>query len=157
MAFKDFSDTQYIKTVDTGEEIRMGSFFPPKNMEIAYMRPTIFISGAMPTTEEIRINIYSDETTTSKLFSSAWSKLSDISGVTASWIGWIRCDFNRQPINKFIKYYPTIELQNYTRTPSYFIGFSYDFPFAIYDNAEPYFYNHSLQFQLFGAVTRDNQ
>jgi hypothetical protein len=157
MAFKDFSDTQYIKTVDTGEEIRIGSFFPPKNLELAYMRATIFISGAVPTNEEMRINVYSDDAYSSKLFSSEWSKLSDIEGVTSYWIGWLRVTLDRQPLNKFIKYYHTIEFRNYTRTPTYFLGAAYDFPFPIYDNGETYFYNHSLQFQLFGYVKRSEQ
>ena len=157
MAFKDFSDVQYIKTVDTGEEISIGSFIPPKNMGIAYMRSTIFISGQVPTTERMRINIYSDLDNTSKIFASDWSNLNEIVGVTSSWIGWIRVDFNKEPLNKYLSYYPTIELDGYTRTPTYFIGFCYDFPFPIYDNAEPLFYKHPLQFQLFGYVARSDQ
>jgi len=156
MAFQDFAADQYIKTVDTGEEIRVGSFQTIKNLELKYIRLTIYIDGAIPTNEQVRVNIYSDIGTTSKIFSSEWSNLSEINGVSSRWLGWVRTDFDRQNINKELIYYPTIELNNYTRVPgSYYIGFCYDFPFPIYDNSEDLFYNHPLQMQLFGYSNRD--
>lgn len=156
MAFKDFSNIQYIKTIDTGEEIRMGGFKVASNSEIEYMRPTIYINNGTITNEEMRVNIYSDYGTTSKIFSSSWTKLSDISGMTTLyWIGWVRVDFNREPLNKYIWYYPAIELRNYTRVfGGLYIGAAYDFPFPKYDNGQPYFYRHPLQLEIFGYSRR---
>lgn len=155
MAFKDFSNIQYIKTIDTGEEARMGGFKTAVNTELEHIRPTIYINAGTITTEEVRINVYSDPGASSKIFSSSWAKLSDIEGLSTSWIGWIRVDFDRQPLNKYIWYYTTIELRNYTRVVGgYYIGFSYDFPFPKYDNSEIYFYRHPLQLEIFGFTTR---
>ena len=154
MAFKDFSKVQYIKTIDTGELVKIGSFNTVNNLELKYMRLTVYVESMALTTEQIRINIYSDIDCTSKLFSSDWCTLSDISGLSSRWIGWVRIDFNRQPINKLLTYYAAIESQNYTRTASNYIGCSFDFPFPIYENNENDFYNHPLQFQLFGYTDR---
>ena len=156
MAFFDFAETQYIKTVDTGEEIRVGSFKTAENLELQYMRPTIYITGTtLVTDERIRVNIYSERTYSAILYQSSWSNISEISGLMVKdrWIGWIRVDFNRENINKNITYYPTIELDNYTRDgQNFFIGFAHDFPFPIYDNGASLFYRHPLQAQYFGWV-----
>lgn len=151
MAFLDFAKDQYIKTMDTGELIRMGSFKVAKSMEIKYARVTIFIDGQLQANEQIRINVYSDPTTTSLMYSSSWRSLSDITNVSERWLGWLRLDFDRQNWNKNYTYYLAIEAQNYTAIlGTYTIGFAYDFPFPIYDNSQSLFYNHPLQCQLFG-------
>lgn len=154
MAFTDFADTQYIKSIDTGEEIRVGSFQTIRNEELVYYRPTIYINGtATISNEKMRVNIYSDSAYTSKLYSSEWASLSDISGLTDTgyWIGWVRLDFNNENLNLNKIYYPTIEMSDYTRNgETFWIGACHDFPFPIYDNSENFFYDHPLALQLFG-------
>lgn len=161
MSFLDFAKTQYIKTVDTGEEIRMGSFKDARNEELKHFRLSIYIQGtALITTEQVRVNIYSENTYTAKMFCSNWSNISDIENLQGDvgWIGWIRIDFNRENINKNLTYYPTIELNNYTRdAQDFYIGFCHDFPFPIYDNLEDLFYKHPLQMQIFGYIPRSQQ
>lgn len=158
MAFLDFSDRQFIKTVDTGEEVQMGFFQTTKNMQLAHIRPTIHINGKVCTTEKLRMNIYSDMGYTSLLYQSAWADLNQIPTTSLDWIGWIRLDFNRENINKELRYYPTLELSGYTRVVGVsYIGFCYDFPFPIYDNLLTNFYEHPLQMQIFGYVDRRNQ
>lgn len=158
MAFQDFSETLYIKTMDTGEEIRVGSFATANNMELKYIRLTLYIDGATPTNEQIRMKIYSDSGFSSLLYTSDWSTLSDITGVSSRWLGWVRVDFNRENINKNKTYYATIESQNYTRIlGTYDIGFAYDFPYPLYDNSENLFYNHPIQTQIFGYINRSEQ
>lgn len=161
MAFLDFADTQYTKTVDTGEEVEVGAFQLAKNLELSAIRPTIYITGTSSiTTEKFRMNIYSDVGYTSLLYQSSYANISDIVGLTTKerWMGWVRLDFNRESINKNIKYYPTLEVANYTRNgDTFYVGFNYDFPFPIYDNSEDFFFNHPLQTQIFGYLPRSEQ
>jgi len=158
MSFLDFPKTNYIKTVDTGEVIRMGTFKTVKSIELTHIRVTIYVSGSAPTNERFRINVCSERTYSSILYQSNWVNVADIPGVTADWFGWVRADFDRQNINKNRTYYPSIELDNYSRIPgSFYIGFAWDFPFPIYNNSQPLFYNHPLQMQIFGYVPRSEQ
>lgn len=154
MSFVDFSKVQYIKTTDTSEEIRIGSFKTVNSLELKYIRLTIVIKGLTNILGEIAIKIFSDPGYTSLLYISDYSDLSDIEIINTSndqWIGWIRIDFNRENINNKLTYYPTIVTRNYTRTANdYYIGFAYDFPYPIYDNGESKFYRHPLQMQIFG-------
>lgn len=151
MAFLDFSKVQYIKTMDTGEEIRMGAFKTANNMELKYFRVTLYVNGDISGNEELRVNIYSNAITTGLLYQSSWAKLSDISNLGTRWLGWLRLDFNREAINKRLYYYPTVEARNYTRNVNdYYLGFAHDFPYPIFDNGESLYYKHPLQMQIFG-------
>jgi hypothetical protein len=151
MAFLDFSDNQYIKFADTGEDIRMGGFSTVNNMELKHIRTTIYIDGAIPTTERMKIEIHGHIGVQSLLYTSDWANLADIANVSDRWLGWIRIDFNREPINKDVTYYPKIVLDNYTAIAGSFrIGFAYDFPFPVYDNSQDLFYNHPIAMQIFG-------
>ncbi len=152
MAFTDFAATQYVRTIDTGEELRLGSFSTEDHFELQYMRVTLFVDGISNiTNEKIGIKIYSDDTYQHVLATSTLSPLSDIDATGTHWIGWVRVDFNRENINKSLTYYPTIYTQNYTYDPGTLeLGFCYDFPYPIYDNSQNLFYNHPIQFSIFG-------
>jgi hypothetical protein len=148
MSFLQFSETQYIKTFDTGEIIRMGSFTDTiKDGEFGHIRVLLYVNGTLAGTEKIRINVYSDYGFQNKIFSSDWSDVP-----YNDWIGYIRCDFDRQNINKNNTYYLGAELDGYSRSGTNYIGLSYDFPYPIYDNSEDIFYDHSIAFQLFMYV-----
>lgn len=153
MAFKDFASTQYCKTIDTGELVRLGSFQETTNGFLAHIRAMLVIRGVtnLAGTEKIRLKIFSDVGFSSLLYTSEWSNLSDITGLgSADWIGWIRCDFNKHPINKNLVYYVAAELTGYTRNADIFwCGLNYDFPFPVYDNSENLFYDHPLAMQIF--------
>lgn len=160
MAFKDFANVQYIKTIDTGEAPRMGTFQVAVNGELQYMRVKPYIKGTLSGTEKIRLKIYSDSAFSSLLYTSSWSNIYDVldedgSAVTGDWIGWIRVDFNRENINKNMAYYVVAELTGYTRNADdFYIGLAHDFPFPIYDNGESLFYNHPLAFEIFTYTER---
>jgi hypothetical protein len=150
MGYKDFSRDQYIKTFDTGEEVGIGSFQVVENGELRHIRPAVYINGTLSGNEQIRANIYSERTLESKIASSEWASFSEIETLSTYWIGLIRLDYDFIPLNKNIKYYHTLELQNYTRNEDvFYIGIPYDFPFPVYDNGQDKFFEHPLQTEIF--------
>lgn len=154
MAFLDFSKTQFIKTVPPIGKIPIGYFKVVTSLNLYHIRLTIYIDGFVPTVEQVRVNIYSDADYSSLIYQSAWANLSDID-MQDKWIGWLRTDFDGENISNQFRYYPEIEVANYAEVVGVsYLGFAYDFPFAIYDNALPNFYQHPIQVQIFGEVER---
>ena len=157
MAVLDISKTQYIKTVDTGEEIRMGSFKTVKSGELRFIRITMYWIGKIPDTEQVRVNIYSDSGYDSLLYQSDWRDLGDITGATSEYFAYVRCDFDRVNLNKENTYYIAAEYNNYTRNGStYYQALVYDFPFPKNDNSEEIFFDHPLQFEIYHYVPRSS-
>ena len=155
MSFEQFADLQYVKTIDISEEPRMGSFNVVNDLELQYIRVLLFISGSTVGNERIRLKIYGDMGSNNILYTSNWSNINDISGLSTYWLGYIRVDFNRENINKDTDYYVRAELDNYTRNgDTFFIGLCHDFPFPIYDNGQDLFYEHPLAMQIFGYQDR---
>ena len=156
MSFYDFSENQYVKTVDTSELVRMGGIKPASNIELAHIRVLLFIHDVtmLSGSEAIRLNVYSSTYyySSTYMFSSSYKNISDITNLGANdWIGWVTVDFNRQNLNKNFYYYVEAEFSNYTRNgESFYFGLSRDFPVPIYDNSENLFYNHPLAMALFG-------
>lgn len=160
MAFKDFSEEQYIKTINTGETPRLGTFKVLTSGELVYMRVKLYINGLFGGSEQVRLKINSDTAYSSALYTSDWSEISEVvdendAAITGNWLGWIRIDFNNENINKNLTYYVSAEFANYTRNAgTFYLGLAYDFPYSIYDNSENLFYNHPLAMELFLRVER---
>ena len=157
MSFRQFSEYQYIRAMDTGEIIKLGGFKLGTSHEIGHMRVLTFINGTLGGSEQLRVNIYSDIGHSKKIFHSDWSNiggtLENENGalITGNWLGLIRFDFNRQNINKNFFYYASIESQSYTRNgDTFYIGFSYDYPFPRYSNSANASYEANLAFEIFG-------
>jgi hypothetical protein len=150
MAFNEFADTLYCKTFDTDEIVRMGSFQVAESLELQYIRLLIYINGTIAGTERIRLRVYSDSGFSNVLYTSDYSSMSSITGLSTRFLGWVRFSFDREHINKNITYYLTAEIDNYTFAEPFYIGAMYDFPHPIYDNSENLFYDHPIAFQLFG-------
>lgn len=128
MAFKDFSNQLYIKTLDTGEEGGLGTFTLTQNFEVNYMQMPIYVHGALGGTERLRINVYSS-TNSSLLMQSDWSNLSDIDNIGAYWIGKIRFNFTRKYLQKTVPIVLKLEVDNYTRNgDTFYIGYVLDWP-----------------------------
>lgn len=155
MAFLDFSEEQYVKTFETGELIRMGSFSTVEDGELAHMRALMYIRGTLAGSEQFRMSVYSCHQYKGLIAQSSWVDLSGItdengSTITGNFLGMIRVDFNRENINKNNTYYVLAELQNYTENfPTFEIGLSYDFPSPRYATGETIFYNTNLAFEIF--------
>lgn len=160
MSFYDFSAEQYVKTIDTSETIRMGSFQVATSLELAHIRILLFIHGvtSLGGSEQVRLKIYTDQyyESSTLLYTSSWATVSDITNLgVADWIGWITIDFDRENLNKNQAYYVLAEFQNYTRnSETFYFGLSHDFPWPIYDNSENLFYDHPLAMAIFGYKER---
>lgn len=160
MAYKDFSETIYIKTVDTSENVKVGGLKLDTSGELGHIRVLMYIAGILAGSEQIRINICSDAACTKTIYTSDWSDIADITDengatTTGNWLGWIRTDFNKENLNSAITYYAQVELQNYTRNAdTFYIGLAYDFPLPIYDNSEDFFLDHPIAMQIFTWTVR---
>lgn len=160
MAFKDFASVQYVKTVDTSESPRMGSFSLASSGELGHIRTVLYINGTMSGTEQFRIRVCGDSACSSALATSDWMDLADITDengniATGDWVGFVTADFNRENLNKDITYYTAIDFNNYTRnTETFYIGVCHDFPYPIADNSEDLFYNHPLVMAIFTHTER---
>lgn len=157
MAFRHFSEYQYIKVMDTSELIKLGGFKLSSSNEISAIRVLTFINGTLGGSEQLRINIYSDVGHSKKIFHSNWTSLngtiSDENGtiITGNWFGLLRFDFNRENINKNIFYYASVESQSYNRNgDTFYLGFAHDYPYSRYSQGANAAYEANIAFEIFG-------
>lgn len=157
MAIKQFSEYQYIKVMDTAEIVKLGGFQLSTSNELKYIRVLTFINGTLGGSENLRINIYGDAGHSKKIFSSNWINLNNQienelgAIVTGNWFGLLRFDFERQNINKNIRYYASVESNSYTRNgDTFYIGFSHDYPFPRYSSGANAAYESNIAFEIFG-------
>lgn len=152
MAFNDFNEDVYVKTADTGEEVRLGSFKLQEAGELEHIRVWFFGEGMSSITNEtIKLKVYSNYATDSStlMFESSESALTDIGATGDYWLGFLRCDFNRQNLNPNLTYYLNATFQNYTRGTTVF-GLCYDYPYPWYTTAgATNFYEENIAFQIF--------
>lgn len=156
MAFKDFANNQFIRSFDTDEIVRMGSFSTVSSLELSSVRVLAFVKGTLAGNERIRLKIFTDPAFSKLLHTSQWSNLSGITGegdvsLTGDFLGMVRVDFNRQNINKTIVYYVACEISDYTPIgDTFFVGLSHDFPSPRYAGAVQKYYQTNLAFEIFG-------
>lgn len=157
MSFRQFSEYQYIRVMNTSEVIKLGGFKISTNHELKYMRVLTYINGTLSGSEQLRVNIYSNPGQTKKIMHSSWIDLNGTienetgSIVTGNWLGLIRFDFDRQNINKNIFYYAGVESTSYSRNgDTFYIGFSHDYPFPRYSDGSTASYESNLAFEIFG-------
>lgn len=157
MSFLDFNEDQYIKVIDTGEKVSIGSFQVLESGEIYAIRILIYINDilSMIGSEQIRVNIYSDYDEKQLLYQSAWTSIEDISfydstyGTKQGWYGWLAVYFNEENISNKLTYYLEAETNNYSKSYPRYIGLGYDYPFPVYGEQKDAFNKHPLGFQLY--------
>lgn len=151
MAFLNFPETLYVKTIDTSEIIRLGSLSPNEILELAHIRVFLYIAGTMNGTEQIRLNICSDSDCTKTIFSSSWSALTGLP-VGGNFLGWVRTDFAREGLNPNITYHIGLELTGYTRNAdTFYISGVFDFPAPVYiATGGNVLLDHNIGMQVFG-------
>ena len=150
MSFLNFSENLYVKEMDSNEETGLGGMSPLSNGELAHMRVLLYIRGTINGSETIKVNFYADKLNNNLLFSSSASNLSQITPSPNNFLGWVKVDFNRIPLNKNITYYPALQLQNYTRVgDTYVVGVAYDWPAPTYATGVNIVSNASYGFQVF--------
>jgi hypothetical protein len=134
MAFQDFPETLYFKTVDTSEKVNLMNFTPGSDNQLKHGRVMLYIAGAV-TTEQVRLNVNPSETNGNPIFSSDWSDLSDITTHTGTdWIGWLRFDFSEKHLDSDVTYTMQLETNNYTRNgDTTYLAVAYDWPYPVND------------------------
>lgn len=156
MSTKNFSKVNFIKSIDTGEEVRCGGFKLKNHGELDHIRPLIYIQGLLSGTERLRAKLYEDSNHTKLLATSQWT-IPLVNATLGNWRGLIRIDFNKENINKNITYYIGLELTGYTRNgESFYIGVARDWPYPIYKitPTPQWFYQHPLAVEIFNGVWR---
>lgn len=127
MGYTQYADTRKWKVADTDEMVRLGGFKPGYNQELRFIRSELRIYGGLGGSERIRLNFYADTNYSRLLFQSDWHDITNIEA--AHWMGWVRFDFDRRPINKHTFYYLAFEFENYTRTGNArYLAFALDWP-----------------------------
>lgn len=157
MSFLDFNEDQYIKTVNTGESILVGSFSTIDSGELHAIRLLIYINSIadMVGNEQVRLGIYTDAECTFQLYLSSWTNIADIAlhdetyGTTQGWYGWLATYFSNENINQNLTYYLKADFNNYTRSPTRYLGLGRDYPFPVYGPTLANFQDHPFGFQLY--------
>lgn len=125
----EFADLQCIKTIDTSEKIKLGTFQINESFQLGYCQLSIYIHGALTGVEQMRLNVYSDSGYTALRFSSDKINLNEISyDTTKGWRGEVLFTFARQNLNKNFYHYFEIECFNYTRNAdTFYLGVCKEF------------------------------
>ena len=156
MSFKNYSNIQYVREIDTNETVAMGSFSLAKNILLGKIGTLLYIQDvtALSGNETVKIGIYPDSLYQTKIFESSEHKLSDITNLgTTNWIGYIYLDFNKYPLNKNITYYAAITLNNYINNNNdKYVAVSYDASNPIYGDVGNPFNQYPLTLALIGNV-----
>lgn len=154
MGFTQFPATQYFSIFETNDVVKLGSFRLNESgfLKSAYIR--IYINGVtqLGGSERIRLKVYSDASHTKLMATGEWRNISSITNLgTTNWLGKILLSFDTAfNMNKNTAYYLEVDSDNYTRNgDTFYMGLSYDFPIAVYDNAEDRFQDRPISTELF--------
>ncbi len=158
MSVYDFNRDQYVFILDSNTSQHMGSFKTQDKMELGSIRVGLFLKGIQNFTgnESFKLKIYTESSLTNLLYESNTTLISDISNSDINfsgynnWYGLVSCEFDRPNINPELTYHLAFEVMNYTRTNTEHIALFFDYPYPIYDNGQPYYYERSLAFQIYG-------
>jgi hypothetical protein len=118
----------FVKVLGTSESVQAGSIDLPQHIELAYLRVLLYKHGMLGGTEQVRAKLYTDSSYTQLYATSAWSSVSDITGLSTYWWGWLRLDFGRQNVSKVGVYYVALETQSYTESDTSYLSVSLDWP-----------------------------
>lgn len=137
MAYKDFPEEGYWRTLETDTITRFGYFQLLSGTEIRHIMFTFYVNGLIATPFNVRINIYGNDDQAEPIFSSSWATFSSTTIVnndfdpgipyTDNWQGNILFDFPGYPLNPNIKYYMSVETSGYTRVAdTFYVGINLD-------------------------------
>lgn len=131
----EFNSPLFIKTIDTGEEIILGSFNLPNTLtgiiEQKYMTAFLNVENMTIVNERLKMQIHGEATCNSLIAESDYFDINLITGVSPSWNGLIRFDFDSFPLNLGVDYYMKIIPYNYTRaSKTSYLALSFNWPIA---------------------------
>jgi hypothetical protein len=150
MSQLQFSKTQYVNTF-TDNEIRSGSFKTNEDLELTNIIPMVFFGNLVPTTQQIRCNIYADSTYTNLLYQSSWYIFNYLGNLGPYGRWYIPIEFNKENISNLITYYVAFELGNYVHSSTSYLALEYDNVDSIYTN-ETVVVNSPHRYLVFGNV-----
>lgn len=137
MAFATFPKQQLAKIAGTAELVRLGAAKPGRHLELAHVQLGLYKHGAAGGSEQLRVNVYSDSGYQVAYAQSAWVSLASIPGLATYWIGRVRFDFARQPLNKNLTYYLALETQSYARSgDNFYLATLLDWPLPVNANLD---------------------
>lgn len=116
MSYKQFPAVNKIKVLDSAIQEKIGSFQVPAATDLTNILLHIYIKGLLAGNEKVRLKIFSSNRFETPTTISSWINLADIPNLNGGdWIGYIRFDFDGQPLNPNYYYYMQLELTGYTR------------------------------------------
>jgi len=152
MAFLNFPDTLYFKTIDTSETVKMGAFTFASDTRLQYARVMFYLHGSSITTEKFRINVMPGYGQSTPIYQSDWSDLSDISNIATNWIGWVRFDFSTEFVDSDHTYYLELEPANYTRSgDTFYIGVALEYSLLVNDDFQTVDHNLPVGVECYGV------
>lgn len=132
MALTQYPSHLYVKTFDTSETVKLGSFQVAAATELKYLVLWIYKHGTAGGSEQMRVKLYSSENQQAALYTSDWSALASISGISTYWLGWLRFTFDRANLSANLRYYFAVETTGYTRNEdTYYLSAVLDWPEAV--------------------------
>jgi hypothetical protein len=115
MSYLQFPQANLLKVVAASGE-NLGSFQLGEPTELKYILLNTYIKGTITGSEKMRLKLYASSLKNTAVTTSDWVYWSTIDGIgTGNWLGWIRFDFDLQPLNDDYYYYMDIETSGYTR------------------------------------------
>ena len=160
MSIKQFPKDQFHKIFNNDEIIKCGSLIPDIDCELKILRNYFLINNKsfMGGNERFRSIIYSDSGYTSPIYTSSWSKFSDISNLVGpSWIGWVTSLFNRDQLKAGNEYYLAIEIDQYSRDMinNFYISIKYDFDNSVFPKVSTQFADYPIAFEPYVYLEYD--
>jgi hypothetical protein len=152
MSVEQFYSLNLFKTIDTSEEIKLGSFTGFDDLEISNIVVKIFIHGNIVGNERMRLKINSVSANERKsLLTSDWSNLYQIEGISEYWYGNLRFDFSSKlKLSGDNTYYLVLETENYTRTSFFYLAIKHDYPEPVNTSSATGTYSSPLEFKIYG-------
>ncbi len=130
MAFTQFPNIQYFRTLETDTISRLGYFQLQDATELKHMMFTILQAGVIASPYQMRIKLFGNNLLTNSIAVSDWATISVATlspTYTVNWLGNIYFDFAGNPLNPNVIYYMGVETSGYTRNgDTFYTGFNLD-------------------------------
>lgn len=149
MAITNFPTPLAFKVLETSTTEELGTVQAGEDFELAYMRVLLYIAGTYGGSETLTAHLYSENDTL--LYSSSAVTLSQITGIGADWLGWLRFDFSRENIKSGTTFKLKMTSTNYTRNgDTYYLGIGFDWSDPALTNSANDGINYGIYAPMYG-------
>lgn len=144
----------YFRVLETNDTVNLGSMSLPSAIELYAIRILLYKHGTSGGSERFRLKLYRDSGRTDLAYTSAYSDLADVTDLGAKWFGWVSILFDREHVPASTTFYPTLEVENYTRNAdTYYLSCSLDWPNPQYGTDNTTRRNLALQMYGYEVIT----